>query len=80
MTVEVVGHEVEEIQVFCGPAQIDIAQDRAGGRECGSEKIVFFWKIHTYCRKKCEEIRALEFICGILPHNCKNRQCLGRLE
>lgn len=63
------GHQVQEVEIVSGAAEVNAAQDGARGRQGRSEEILLLREVESRCREKGEEVGALKGVCGVLPHN-----------
>lgn len=69
VVVAVGGHQVQEIDVVGGAAEVDVAQDGPrGGQGCG-EQVLLLGEVEARRGQEGEEVGALEGVCGVLPHD-----------
>jgi hypothetical protein len=66
---EVVGHEVDGVEILGRLAQVDVLEDRLSGGEGSSEKVPVFGKVDTDGRNEREEVAALLWSARVLPNN-----------
>ncbi len=77
LAVEVVGHQVEGVEIVGRLLQVNVLEDGLRGWESGGEKIVLLGEVDADRCDQGEEIVALLRSAGVLPNNytdSKNRQ------
>ena len=67
--VEVVGHEVDEIQVVGRPPDIDVIEHGSAGRQRGGEQVAVFWQVDADGRQQRQEVGSLLRVTRVLPSN-----------
>lgn len=67
--VEVVGIQVESIDVVGAPVQVDVLQDLSRGREGSSNQKTVLWKMDTGCRQQSQKVGTLSRRAWVFPDN-----------
>lgn len=67
--VEVVGIQVESIDVFGAPVQVDVLQDLSRGGEGSSNQKTVLWKMDTGCRQQSQKVGTLSRCAWVFPDN-----------
>jgi hypothetical protein len=68
-TVEVVGIQVESIEVFGASAQVDVLENLSRGGEGSSNQKTVLWKMDPGCRQQSQKVSTLSRGAWVLPDN-----------
>ncbi len=80
-TREVIGHEVEEVEVVLCFVEVDVLQGPLAGRESGGEDVTCVGKMETYCCEEREKVAPLFGVGRVFPVdlNSLSQQPFGKL-
>lgn len=64
---KIVGHEVEEVEVLLGCAEVDVLEGPSAGGKSSAEEVAVAWEVYPNCCEKGEEVPALFEVGRVFP-------------